>query len=83
MEPFVKVQCENCGPFMIAEPSHISIFYVEVLGEGPVYTMTVYCNYCHTGIVEDIPESLVYRLKERGVRVFSWFTGELEEGTLV
>jgi hypothetical protein len=79
MEPFVKVHCESCGPFMIADPSQISMFYVEVIGEGTSYTMTVYCNYCHRGIVEDVPERLVEKLKSRGVKVFSWFTGEIEE----
>jgi hypothetical protein len=82
MKPFVKVHCENCGPFMIADPSLISMFYIEVLEKGgPValYTMTVYCNYCHMGIVEDVPERLVKKLKNRGVKVFSCFTGEIDE----
>lgn len=82
MEPFVKVHCESCGPFMIADPSQISMFYVEVISEtGPVpsYTMTAYCNYCHRGIVDDVPEQLVEKLRNRGVKVFSWFTGEIEE----
>jgi len=83
MKPFVKVQCEDCGPFMIGEPDHISVFYMDVVGEGPTYTMTVYCNYCHRGIVEDIPESLVDKLRQRGVKIFSWFTGELENGANV
>ncbi len=83
MEPFIKIQCEDCGPFMIADPDSIAVFYSDVIGEGASYTMTVYCNYCHRGIVEDISESLVHKLKARNVKIFSWFTGELEENMKV
>jgi hypothetical protein len=31
------------------------------------------------GIVEDVPERLVKKLKNRGVKVFSCFTGEIDE----
>jgi hypothetical protein len=83
MEPFIKVQCKHCGPFMIADPDNITVFFCDVIGEGTSYMMAVYCNYCHQGIVEDIPESLAHKLRLRDVNFFSWFTGELEENMKV
>ena len=70
MSPFCKIRCEDCGPYLVADPDFITIFFLfEVLGRGPSYMLAGMCPYCNRGIVENISEEdarpIIDQIKEQ------------------
>lgn len=77
MSPFCKIRCEDCGPYLVADPDFITIFFLfEVLGRGPSYMLAGMCPYCNRGIVENISEEDARRLQHKGVCIFNWLETE-------
>lgn len=79
MKPIAKVECPDCGWFMIKVPEQISLFTLDVTGEGIIYQATTICPSCLRPLIDDIPKDIVDQYCERGVKLFSWFTGEEEK----
>lgn len=78
VKPIGKVTCEDCGPSIVARPADISIFY-----DGDDYNGITVCSFCQRSVYVPIGKELARTFSEKGVKVFSWLTGELIEKELV
>lgn len=72
MKPIATLECEDCGKFIIADSSYISVF---VYDDEEAYAVSR-CAYCDRVLYQPCPTNFIDSLINDGVKVFSWVTGD-------
>lgn len=67
------VDCDECGKSLIGDPRSVSLFVL-----GNTYTGISRCPQCDEPIVVDMIKDDAIRISRKGVKVFSWETGEVQ-----
>jgi hypothetical protein len=66
------MECDDCGKFVVADASYLSIFAFD---DDTFYGITR-CAFCDRTIFQPASKELVGRLFALKVKVFDWRTGE-------